>query len=108
MSRFNETLIFDDPAINNSFVTAPFPVKIADKLAFQFTRTGTIDGVVSLEASLDGNSWSTVPDSVQTVDSTVQTYIIELRTACSPMYRVSYAHTAGLGECKITTYIKGS
>lgn len=108
MSRFNETIIFDDPAINNSFVTAAFPVKIADKLSFQFTRTGTIDGVVSLEASLDGNSWAVVPDSINTVDTTVQTYIIELRTACSPLYRINYAHTAGLGEVKITTYIKGS
>ena len=108
MARFNETIIFDNPAINNSFTTDPFPVKIADKLSFQFTRTGTIDGVVSLEASLDGNSWAVVPDSVNTVDTTVQTYIIELRTACSPLYRVNYVHTAGLGEVKITTYIKGT
>ena len=108
MSRFNYRLLFTDPAVNNSFTTDPIPAKIADKVSFQFTRTGTIVGTVSLEASLDELNWAVVPDSVNTVDTVVTTYIVELRTAVAPYYRVTYAHTAGLGEVTVTTYIKGS
>lgn len=108
MSRRAQRLLIDDPAVNASFTSEVIPAEFADILAVEFNRTGTIIGVVSLEASISGENWAVVPDSVNTVDSTVQTYIIELRVAASCKYRVTYSHTAGLGEVKIFTYIKGS
>jgi hypothetical protein len=108
MARKAVRKLIDDPAVNASFTSDVIPAEFADILAVEFNRTGTIIGVVSLEASISGENWAVVPDSVNTVDSTVQTYIIELRVAASSKYRITYAHTAGLGEVSVYTYIKGS
>lgn len=107
MARFNDRLLFEDPTVSASFTSDVIPVKIADCIFFEFVRTGTLVGIVSLEASISGDNWSLVPNSANTVDSTVPTYIVELRKAVCPYYRVTYQHTLGLGEVNLKTYIKG-
>jgi hypothetical protein len=108
MARFNSKTLLNDPAVSASFTTDKIPVSLADRLAFQITVTDTLVGIVSLEASLDETSWAVVPDSVNTVDSSVPSYVVELRVACAPFYRVTFDYTAGLGEVSVNTYIKGS
>ena len=106
--RINDTHIIVDGDMSGNITSAAQPLDFIVIYSVQLVWAGTLPvGTVTLEASNDGTTWTTVADSSTAISGNTGSGIIEYSLAGHKNVRVKYTRTSGVGTLNCWIYIKG-
>ena len=74
--------------------------------SYQLAWDGNLNGIVQLEASLDGDKWHLVPGSQQSTAGVPGSHLIDVSSASYMQVRPAYDHVSGTGVLTIDYYYK--
>ena len=98
--------IIPEQAVVGSGVSDRVPIYGYHMFSVQFSWTGTVLGVVSLEHSVNGETWDSITGSEQSTAGTAGSHMITYSLAGFPYFRAKYVHTSGSGNIKAMATIK--
>jgi len=91
--------VIDNQAITNNYISDSISVKRNLINVIHFIWTGSLNGNLQIQISIDNQNWETITESTTALNGVDGSGVVEVVTAC-PYIRAIYNHTSGNGSLK--------
>lgn len=93
-------------ATSSSYSAPSNYIYAVQSYSYQFAWADGLNGIVRLEASLDGENWAEVPGSSQSTQGVAGSHLINVSGATYMQVKPVFQHVSGSGVLKIHYYYK--